>query len=200
MVIRGDLSNKLIHLTRSDDASNAQERFLAIYNSGTLLGSDRDVRGGFKCICFSEAPLTAIAQSIASSDSSVRYAPFGVMISKKWLFKNGGRPVIYQPESDYEQLNESNQYRHVRYDPINGPDYSWEREWRIRTDELKIDPLEATFIVPTRAWAKRFIDKHTTHAVLISSIVEMPVSSKMKQHFIALEDLGMEGFEEYLNE
>lgn len=40
-------------------------------------------------------------------------------------------------------------YRFVPYDPLNGIDYTWEREWRIKTDSLTLDPNNTLVVVPT---------------------------------------------------
>jgi hypothetical protein len=105
-MIRDDLSANLIHLTRGESDQAAANAFLAILKSQQLLGSVRDIRGGYKCVCFSEAPLAKLAYLLAStSQSAMRYKPFGVMIAKQWVFDKGARPVIYQPEAEYELLS-----------------------------------------------------------------------------------------------
>lgn len=197
-MIRGDLSNRLIHLTRGFGAEDAGNNFKNIYNTKALLGSNEDIKCGQKVICFSEAPISVLTQSLAvQGEKSIRYAPFGVMVSKKWLFAQGGRPAIYQPDHEFEALTESKQHLHVPYTPGVFPDYSWEREWRIKTSVLKLDPAETTFIVPTRSWEKIFIDDHIQANSFVASIVELPIAGSMEWHFIALEDLGIEGFENF---
>jgi hypothetical protein len=90
------------------------------------------------------------------------YAPFGVMVPKRWLFALGGRPVIYQPDDEYDVLPDSVKWRHVRYDPDAQPpvDFTWEREWRIRAAELAIDPATAAIVVAEKGWAERLVDEH----------------------------------------
>lgn len=139
-----------------------------------------------------------MTQSLAvQGDKSIRYAPFGVMVSKKWLFDQGGRPVIYQADHEFEELTEAKKHLHVPYTPGVFPDYSWEREWRIKTDCLRLTPEETTFIVPTRSWEKIFLNDHLQKNALVASIMEVPVADSMEWHFIALEDLGVEGFESF---
>lgn len=195
-MIRGDLSNCLVHLTRGVDSAAAEAAFLSIFRSKTLRGSTRDIRGGYKCICFSEAPISVLAHSLSLPMShGTRYAPFGVMVRKDWLFSKGGRPVIYQPEAEYGLLHEDHRYRHVRYDPVNGPDFSWEREWRLRSDELHLDESKVTFIVPTRAWEERFFEEHESAQIGVNMFFggDMPISiGRVPWHFIALEDLGLQ--------
>jgi hypothetical protein len=98
------------------------------------------------------------------------------MVDKKWLYQQGGRPVIYGPDTDFETLPEEMKYRHVLF-RLGYPyevDYTWEREWRIRTDELVLTPSDVTLVVPDRA----------TKEVLLKCL-------KGDWHFIVLSDLGV---------
>lgn len=70
----------------------------------------------------------------------MRYSAFGVVVSKTWLFNQGGRPVINQANEEYVQLPDSLKYRHVRYEPHRGIDHAWEREWRIQNGSPKPVP------------------------------------------------------------
>ena len=123
---RGDLSDQLIHLTRGTP-ERVEANFLAILEEGVLKGSDTCIKGVYKCVCFSEAPISVIAHMIAREDA--RYAPFGVLLGKEWLFEQGGRPAIYQADDEFELLRSEQRYRHVRYEPPH-IDWTWEREWR----------------------------------------------------------------------
>ncbi|MDD2540339.1 MAG: hypothetical protein PHH28_04760 [Desulfuromonadaceae bacterium] len=75
-----------------------------------------------------------------------RYEPYGIAVRKDWLFQRNGRPVIYQPDSEYPLLPPQLQWRHVRYEPPN-VDFTWEREWRVQCDELQIAPNEVLVLV-----------------------------------------------------
>jgi hypothetical protein len=197
-MIRGDLSNRLVHLTRGTSPQNAAENFLSVFRSGLLRGSNGYIRGGFNCVCFSEAPLSVLTQALASPpENGMRYAPFGVIVGKSWLFEKGGRPVIYQSHEEYELLSNAQQFRHVRYEPHRGIDHTWEREWRIHTDALQLEPQETTFVVPTRAWERRFHQEHIDEVASVSALLEVPLDDPMPWHFVVLEDLGVEGFDEY---
>jgi hypothetical protein len=70
--------------------------------------------------------------------------------------------VIYQSDAEYDQLSLDYRWRHVRYEPDAVPpiDFSWEREWRIRIDELALPPGETQIIVPHESWAYLLIDEH----------------------------------------
>lgn len=194
-MIRDDLSDKLIHLTRGPTYADAAKVFSAILEQKRLLGGTGCIKGDFRCVCFSEAPISQLSRILANPMAhGMRYMPFGIMVSKAWLFDLGGRPVIYQSDSEFELLHDDQKYRHVRYEPANDVDFTWEREWRILTDELPLDPDVATVVVPNRDWERRILkpheDKIWRRAAL--GMGGMP-SGLIKQpwHFIALEDLGV---------
>jgi len=77
------------------------------------------------------------------------------MFDKTWVYDRGGRPVIYQPDSDFSRLPEALRWRHVRFEPtsLQGIDFTWEREWRIPCDELTFSRAEAVIVVPNDRWA-----------------------------------------------
>jgi hypothetical protein len=194
-MIRGDLSERLIHLTRGDTDVEAMKAFFSIARSRKLHGSDRGIRGGHKCVCFSEAPIAVMAEMLANRES--RYAPLGVMVDKTWLFGQGGRPVIYQPESEFGLLPKALQYRHVRYEPDRrkDKDFSWEREWRLRADVVDLDPSITTLVVPHRHIVEQFKEEHLAHqrstAYFLADAAYQALQG-MPWHFLVLEDLGLE--------
>lgn len=195
-MIRGDLSDRLVHLTRGNSdnptirARQASQRFWSIVRSGKLIGRDTDIRGRFKCVCFSEAPIGVLTQMLA--DQRSRYAPLGVMVDKTWLFSKGGRPVIYQPETEYRLLPAGLRYRHVRYDPIKGHDWTWEREWRIKSDAVTLDPAQVTLVIPFRSMADSLREEYRAEqGRAVRGAGSMAVIEKMPWHFLALEDLGL---------
>lgn len=116
------------------------------------------------------------------------------MIDKKWLYEHGGRPVIYQSDEEFDLLHEKHKYKHKIYDPIQGIDYTWEREWRIHTDELTLEPEQTTLIVPNRKYVEEFKDKHIsglkTKGMILGDFAKY-MMRKLEWHFIALEDLGV---------
>jgi hypothetical protein len=59
--------------------------------------------------------------------------------------------VIYDRPEVLGELPDSQRYRFVKYDPANGVDYTWEREWRIKTNSLQLDPTQTLVMVPTSA-------------------------------------------------
>ncbi|HQT25640.1 MAG TPA: hypothetical protein PLK99_03475 [Burkholderiales bacterium] len=195
-MIRGDLSNRLIHLTKGNTLEEASTNFLEIVRQGKLIGGTGHIRGGYTCVCFSEAPITVLSQVLSNPTvHDMRYAPLGIMVQKQWLFERGGRPVIYQSDAEFELLPEELKYRHVRYEPQRNIDHTWEREWRIKAPELVLDPTTVTFVVPTREWEERFKQQHADDqqgmALALGDDAWLAVE-KFRWHFIVLEDLGVE--------
>jgi hypothetical protein len=124
----------------------------------------------------------------------MRYQPFGVMVSKDWLYAQGGRPVIYGEPDEFEALPQGMQYRYVRYQPDQEVHWTWEREWRIRTNALVLAPAETTLVVPRRVIAEAFRNKKADDNFAMS--VALPeiafvFTEPLKWHFVALEDLGI---------
>lgn len=190
-MIREDLSDRLIHLTRAQTHEESGNVLSAILRERRLLGGTGNIRGGYACVCFSEAPIGKLGQILAQPMAhKVRYKPYGVMVKKEWLFSHGGRPAIYQPDSEFTGLPESHRYRHVCYEP-GGEDFSWEREWRIKTDALALDPESTTVVVPNRKWADSMRREHqATQATKAMLTLGLGIEV-FPWHFMALEDLGV---------
>ena len=151
---RPDISNSVIHFTKGGTPKAALDVLLTMVGEGRILGGTGMIKGGYRCACFTEAPLPAIAGGLVNTNSFTRYAPFGLMFSKDWLYERGGRPVIYQSDAEYNQLPETLRWRHVRYEPLSDPviDFTWEREWRLPCDELTFDASEVALVVPDTGW------------------------------------------------
>ena len=132
-----------------------------ILNSGVLRGNGK-WSGGEPVVCFTEAPIAESANIFAlrgletCASDQLRYEPYGVAVSKKWLYSQGGRPVIYDGDATAELLPNELRYRFVKYDPSHAPDLSWEREWRVRTSELTLDAMQTLVVVPSTNEAFHF--------------------------------------------
>jgi hypothetical protein len=160
---RLDISEKLIHFTgRKDNLEDAYYRLKNILSEGLIRGGKGTIKGEYPCVCFTEAPPHFLTEGLVNLHNYGRYAKFGVIFEKNTIFKKGGRPVIYQLDSEFDLLPKSLQWRHVRYEPDKNPpiDFTWEREWRIYCKELKLLPYEAAAIVPNKLWADRLIAEH----------------------------------------
>jgi len=194
-MIRDDLSDKLIHLTRGPTREAAALTFLTILGQRMLRGGTGCIKGNWKCVCFTEAPISKLSTILANpSAHGSRYEPYGIMVDKKWLFAKGGRPVIYQSDSEYELLPDGIKYRHVRYEPGQEINFTWEREWRIKTDTLPLDPEAVTLVVPERLVKDglidvRLADLYREHNE--TGLMPQAALSPYPWHFIVLSDLGI---------
>lgn len=159
---RPDMSPYVIHFTKGDCFDDAFERFLKIVRERRLLGSSGFIKGEYNCVCFTEAPLSSVVDGLGNFKFNVRYSPFGFMFEKKYIFREGGRPVIYQPDYEFLHLPETHRWRHVTYNPDseNPVDWTWQREWRMKTDEFYFDPQTASLVVPNEDYAKRLQECH----------------------------------------
>ncbi len=154
MPSRPDISDKVIHFTKAQTYQEALELLLTIVGEGRLVGGTGMIKGGYRCVCFTEAPLLAVAGGFVNANSFTRYSPFGLMFDKQWLYERGARPVIYQSDEEYHLLPEEIRWRHVRYEPTGTDpvDFTWEREWRLQDNELLFSPNNAVVIVPNQDW------------------------------------------------
>ncbi len=160
---RLDISPNLIHFTSDVSDEAAYQRLQKIIYEKTLLGSGRLIKGSFPCVCFSEAPLSSLGEGLLNEDYYSRYSPFGIMVAKKWLFAQGGRPVIYQTNAEYDALPKSHRWRHMLYEIREGfefSDFTWEREWRIPCERLELSSVDAKIVVPDAEWAARLVREH----------------------------------------
>jgi hypothetical protein len=204
-MIREDLSHNLVHLVKGDTPEDALATFDQILTDQALVGGGGDIKGDWRCVCFTETPLAHLAQALSLRDvHNIRYFPAGIMVAKDWLFAKGGRPVIYQPDSEYCLLPEELQYRHVRYELDHAKaartvDWTWEREWRTKTDRLAFTPEEVTLVCPDRRWVDRLIDAHTDRmrghvfrrALVTEGMGAGHAVERFPWHCVALEDLGV---------
>jgi hypothetical protein len=161
---RRDISSKLVHWTKDENKNDekAFRRLCKIVKEGRILGTTKYIKGAYKCVCFSEAPLINLKDGLINPEAYSCYSPFGIMFSKRQIFKLGGRPVIYQTEEEFEDLPEKYRWRHVTYEPnIDRPiDFTWEREWRIQCPVLLFSPSCAVIVVLDKDWEQRMISEH----------------------------------------
>ena len=189
-MIRDDISDRLIHLIRGDTDEDAADTFLKILKQRCLRGGIGYIKGKYECVCFSESPISQLSRILANpSPHGMYYKPFGIMVSKDWLFERGGRPVIYQPDSEFELLKKSQEYRHVRYEP-GSVDFTWEREWRIQTRKLSLKPEQTTMVVPTRKWEEWYQNKqfarHSKKAIVNGIIVDADLHTTYPKPYDAI--------------
>lgn len=164
--MRPDLATHLIHFTKGRDREDAYSTLKTILQQQRLLGSTRLVRGATSCICFSEAPLTSLEHGLVNDSGFTRYSPFGLLFSKTFIFERGGRPVIYQPESEFRLLPPPLRWRHVRFEPTGDSpvDFTWERDWRVPGDELRFGFGDVEIVLPDERFRERFISEAESEA------------------------------------
>jgi hypothetical protein len=90
---------------------------------------------------------------------AVQRSSHGLVASEaaQGFVEKGGRPVIYDHPEALKSIPEMHRYRFVPYDPSAGIDFTWEREWRVRTKSLQLDPKETLVVVPTSEEAFDFV-------------------------------------------
>lgn len=159
---RIDISDKLVHFTGGDSDASAFANLSSILAQRAIRGSNRLIKGEYVCVCFTEAPIAAVAQGFVNQNDYSRYRMFGILFSKKHIFGLGGRPAIYQNNDEFDGLPEVCRWRHVRYEPDAEPpiDFTWEREWRILASHVAVEPDRAVVVLPTDAWLQRLVDAH----------------------------------------
>lgn len=164
MNARRDISDKLIHFTKGKNYEEAFQQLCNILKQRRILGTNSMIKGAYKCVCFTEAPLISLRDGLVNPDAYSRYSPFGIIFSKSQIFKLGGCPVIYQPIAEFEGLPEDYRWKHVTYEPNRDKpiDFTWEREWRIQCPALHFNPSSAVIVVLDKDWEKRMISEHKT--------------------------------------
>jgi hypothetical protein len=184
LVVRDDLSDRLVHLTKGDDPFRT---FVKILSDRALLGGTGFIKGRHRCVCFSEAPISKLPQILSTPHENIKYRPYGLVFTKMWVFRKGGRPVIYQPDSDYAALPFAKKHLHVRFwlSDKYTVDHSWEREWRIKTDRLDFTPNDVTLLMPTRIVSDTLKEDWAARHATAGSAEPYP------WHHIVLEDLGI---------
>jgi hypothetical protein len=110
---RSDTSTKLVHLLkgrfdaddRRSDETVVRDTLRSILSERKLKGGNSYIKGGYRCVCFSEAPISALAMLLAMPHATdFRYLPFGVMVDKQWLYDRGGGSCRYNSRSRYRAL------------------------------------------------------------------------------------------------
>lgn len=150
------MSQELFHWIKGETYEESFNILRKIVFEHRILGGNGQIRGGFTCVCFTEDPTHSFHEFTS------RYKPFGICVSKEWIFEKGGRPVIYQPDYEFDELGLSHKWRHVRYEPNGEPpiDFLWEREWRLQVEKLELPPGKACIVVPSNSWATKLLDEH----------------------------------------
>lgn len=187
---RADISDKLVHFTGPrEDWGEAFSRLQSIMGERIVRGGNDKIRSGDHCVCFTEAPLKSLPGGLVNPKNFSRYAPFGVLFTKKWIFEKGGRPVTYQPESEFRELPDSHKWRHVRYEPNAAQpiDFTWEREWRIKSQGLVFQPNDVVILVPRQEWLDALRKEHEGQqddwAYMYSQVLDEETLAQYREDF-----------------
>lgn len=91
----------------------------------------------------------------------VRYNAFGIRFNKVWIYKMGGRPVIYEEKELMKSILPKDEYwRIVNYDLNNREymiDWTHEREWRV-PGNIEFNYKDIEVLVPSNKYYKKFIE------------------------------------------
>lgn len=189
MTPRPDISDKLVHFTSGANHEEAFGNLCSIIENGHIRGHNNYIKGLFTCVCFTEAPLGALSRGLVNLREFSRYRPFGILYDKAYVFSQGGRPVIYQADSEFENLSDSSKWRHMRYEPDADPpiDFTWEREWRVHLQNMPALPHLAGIVIPSMNWAQRLIDSHNEqqdHLIyMYSQIMDQTIAEQYREEF-----------------
>lgn len=196
---RLDITDDLVHFIRGDTLSEAFQILKKILGDRCLVAGTGFIRGQYRCVCFSEAPIAYLGYALLHPPPGVTYQPLGIMVKKPWLYALGGRPVIYQSDAEFYELPEHMRWRHVRYEPTHDPavDFTWEREWRIHTDVLHISPETSRVVVPTREVSQALLTEHEReqdyleqqYALILDEIIAWQLREEFPWEFVCIETL-----------
>jgi hypothetical protein len=184
------MSSELVHFIRAESYPTAFDTLIKIIRERRLLGGNSYIRGGYRCVCFCEAPVHIVAEAMrARAVEGILYKPFGIVLPKKYVFSLGGRPVIYQRDIEYLSLPEELRWRHVRYEPdLDHPiDFTWEREWRIKSDEIYLDPAIARIVVPSESYHDELEHNHDRaqdfEVLMLSQVLDEIIAEQYREDF-----------------
>lgn len=168
---RNDISSRLTHLTKGNSSEEAFKTLLKILEERTILGSTTDtgfIIGNKSAVCLQEAPLNAIAENLLyekelreKAGNKVRYSAFGLRFNKAWIYKKGGRPVIYEEKELMKSILPSEEYwRIVNYDLSDDQcmvDWTHEREWRV-PGNIQFEYKNVEIIVESNTYYQKFVE------------------------------------------
>jgi hypothetical protein len=167
---RSDISAYVTHLTRETDDLKAVDVLIKILKEQKIIGSNSNgfIQGSDRAVCFQDAPLYGIAQNLLHEQwyreelgGKVRYRPFGLSFEKTYVFKRGGRPVIYEQKDIAQEKFANELWRVVTFDlsdPDRITDWTHEREWRVKGD-FHFSLEAATVLLTNKKAYSSFIEK-----------------------------------------
>lgn len=166
---RSDFSCGLVHLTKGTKNRTTIQTLIKILNDKELIGGTGYICGNNSVVCFQDVPLQSLSENIFyeqklhhEDGNPIRYSAFGLRFSKDFIYKNGGRPVLYeQTEIAKKILPEEEHWRIVCLDLKNSnnvTDWTHEREWRIKGN-LKFEWKDVEILLSQEYDIKRFLEE-----------------------------------------
>ncbi|SIO34381.1 hypothetical protein SAMN05444166_3945 [Singulisphaera sp. GP187] len=191
---RADITGMLTHLTKPapdvetkgmDDskiAVSATANLIKILKEARIKGSTTDkgfIIGKRPAVCFQELPHSGLIQNVEheslrrkqNPDERIRYCGVGLCFSKAYIYRKGGRPVIYDKTSMLKRvLPSTDHWRIVNFDLSNDKniiDWTHEREWRLPDDLTFMlnTPSRPHIVLYDKACWDYFVE-HSTKEVL----------------------------------
>lgn len=141
---REDLSEYLFHFSSGVKAS---QTLVQIIKDNAII--DVKSKG---VLCFTESPLTSLPEMFKLFERypNPMYAPYGIAVSKQYLFDKGARPVIYGTNDEKAEIGDKLKWRFEEYEP-GVKDFTWLREWRIKEEKLELNSENFFIITKTEA-------------------------------------------------
>lgn len=143
---REDYSDYLFHFTKGKDALDNLKTILSMQ---ALVSFEDD-----NVISFTEAPLPILCNMfdyfLDAHPNRPMFAPYGIGFKKQHLYDLGARHAIYGDGDEFNKLHPDLKWRFVKFD-INSEEFSWQREWRLKTEKGLLDLDYSSAIVVVRS-------------------------------------------------
>ena len=167
---RGDLTSKVTHLTKGKNEVEAFENLIKILEKKCIKGSTSEkgfICGEMPAVCFMDMPIVFIAENLRyekrlreQEKQKIRYMGFGVRFQKEFIYKYGGRPVIYDENYRAKSYLAKSEWRRiVSLNLVSQEmiDWSHEREWRV-PQKLVFKYSQCEIILPSDKYYRRFVN------------------------------------------
>lgn len=190
---RPDLTPYLIHLTKNtaDDEYSAFDNLISILQTGQIWGSNSSrgfIKGRNQATCFMDVPFQALKHVLTPENTdpqTPRYEAYGVVITKKYAYNHGCRPVLYLSDEETKRLRipAAELWRVVRFDVSKRGWICWlhEREWRCKGHFDLPGSVQAVLVKNTNdavRLARRIAEEKNEFHCIPKSIVPLTVVSQ----------------------
>jgi hypothetical protein len=97
------------------------------------------IKGSSSAACFMDVPFASLKYVLTPENTdpqSPRYEPYGIVVTKRYAYDEGCRPVLYLSNNELDDMRipKSHLWRVVRFEVSRDGWISWlhEREWRCK--------------------------------------------------------------------